>query len=187
VSRQNGRDIRPFLDLSRQVCQIIMHDPAKRQVEIIEGHILVKLMSQQPVAVGVRYGGHLQGLASTTSELMDLFPVGHDHPRHIQYAENVNTTGGQVGRGQIVIANQQDHRHALIGQPLEPAGKLALKGGIRALILISIAGKNTNINLTFKGNINSLTKPAQEIYDSAVQARFRIEPAIVFDTDMKVG
>jgi hypothetical protein len=44
-----------------------------------------------------------------------------------------------------VIAHQQNDRHARVGQTFDAAAKFTLKGGVRALIFISIAGKDADI------------------------------------------
>ena len=72
--------------------------------------------------------------------------VGDDDARHAQYPKNIQATGRPVGRGHIVIADQQDDRHPFVGQPLDAAGKLPLKGGVRPLIFVGVAGKNTGVN-----------------------------------------
>jgi hypothetical protein len=103
---------------------------------------------------------------------MHFFPVGYNNAWYPQDSKNIQAAGGAVGGSHIVVAYQQHNRHPFIGQALDPAGELPLKGGVGPLILVGIAGKHTYINLSLQGDINGLAETSQKINDPAIQPGF---------------
>ena len=106
---------------------------------------------------------------------------------HIQDPKNFQAAGGAVRGGHIVVAHQQDGGHARVCQAFDTAAKLALKGGIGALVFVGVAGKNADVGLPLQGNVNHLAQASQKINHPAIQTGFAVKPPVIFHADVDVG
>jgi hypothetical protein len=86
-----------------------------------------------------------------------------------------------------MVAYQQEHRNAGVGDPLDPPRKLALVGGVWIARLVGVAGKDEDVHPLVDGVVGKVAEPAQEVHHAGVDPGGGIYPPVVFHTDMNVG
>ena len=107
--------------------------------------------------------------------------------RSRQGVENLHRVCLAKGIGQIVIADQNHHRHLRLDQTPYTAGKFALPGGIGIAVFVDVAGENRQVNIVFQGIINGQVDRAGEIQQTTIQTSGSIQPAIVFHAEVDVS
>ncbi len=116
-----------------------------------------------------------------------LFAVAHGDVGHVERAEDVDAGGALGDRGQVMVADEHDHRDAGVRDPLDAARELALVSRVRVARAVGVAGEEENINPLLDGVVGDVAQPAQEVHDARVDPRRGVDPPVVLHADVNVG
>ena len=174
-------------DLGRERLDVVDHGALEQAVQLGQALALHLIAADQRRAQWVGRRGDLKRLPAAAGDLEHLFAVAHGDVGHIERAEDVDAGRALGDRGQIVVADEHDHRDAGVRDLLDAAGELPLIGRVGIARLVRITGEDEDVHALLDGVVGDVAQPAQEVHDAGVDPRRGVDPPVVFHADVDVG
>src|SRR5579884_348522 len=187
MAHQDGRDVVVgglyFFGQKAQVVDVFGFQHAARLVE----RLARELLARNGVAFDEIRHGRDQHRPGSRGDHGSLRLAHHVDVRHAERAVDFDRVGASTNGRHVVIADQQHDRNAVVRQPPDAVGELALIGLARIAGLIGVAGKDGQMDSGVQGQVHRFEQRQFEIFETGIQAGFGVEATIQLYAKMRIG
>ena len=155
-------------------------------VDLVRRHRAGFLVREVGAAPDPGEGDHLHW-AGPRGDHVCLKGVARVDVADVQRAKNLQGACPACDEGHVVIADQQEYRHARRRQSRHSLGELSLVRLRGVAALVCVAAEQGQVGLAVDCVVDDLVEGGEEVDKAARQPCLRVGLAVVFDADMYVG